>query len=273
MPKRERYEVIRFIERGNFCHASLDYVEGITLYDWVNGHQEIEKGLLYAWIKELLHQLVLFHKQRGAPDYGRLNPYHIIIMRKNTIALLANKETESVRALDKYFIPNESIQNADVYCFGKIIQFIMAHIQCEPHLSKREEYKLQKIVKKCLGANPKSRYEEIHMVQMNFVEKQKFRLNKKTGIYVAVFLIIIGLLGFVKGKAEIGINTSEKGNENIVTEQAVYEEKKATKEFQDDNKEMFLQAGIDYFLESEDYGKSIQYLKKADLQQKKTNLN
>ncbi|MCB5881440.1 hypothetical protein LIR45_03505 [Lachnospiraceae bacterium EP-SM-12S-S03] len=109
------------------------------------------------------------------------------------------------------------------------------------------------------------------MVQMNFVEKQKFRLNKKTGIYVAVFLIIIGLLGFVKGKAEIGINTSEKGNENIVTEQAVYEEKKATKEFQDDNKEMFLQAGIDYFLESEDYGKSIQYLKKADLQQKKTN--
>lgn len=271
MPKRERYEVIRFIERGNFCHASLDYVEGITLYDWVNGHQEIEKGLLYAWIKELLHQLVLFHKQRGAPDYGRLNPYHIIIMRKNTIALLANKETESVRALDKYFIPNESIQNADVYCFGKIIQFIMAHIQCEPHLSKREEYKLQKIVKKCLGANPKSRYEEIHMVPMNFVENQKFRLNKKTGISVAVFLIIIGLLGFVKGKAEIGINTSEKGNENIVTEQALYEEKKATKEFQDDSKEMFLQAGIDYFLESEDYGKSIQYLKKADLQQKKTN--
>ena len=229
MPKRERYEVIRFIERGNFCHASLDYVEGITLYDWVNGHQEIEKGLLYAWIKELLHQLVLFHKQRGAPDYGRLNPYHIIIMRKNTIALLANKETESVRALDKYFIPNESIQNADVYCFGKIIQFIMAHIQCEPHLSKREEYKLQKIVKKCLGANPKSRYEEIHMVQMNFVEKQKFRLNKKTGIYVAVFLIIIGLLGFVKGKAEIGINTSEKGNENIVTEQLSMKRKKQQK--------------------------------------------
>ena len=79
------------------------------------------------------------------------------------------------------------------------------------------------------------------------------------------------MLGFVKGKAEIGINTSEKGNKNIVTEQALYEEKKAAKEFQDDSKEMFLQAGIDYFLESEDYGKSIQYLKKADLQQKKTN--
>ena len=114
-------------------------------------------------------------------------------MRKNTIALLANKETESVRALDKYFIPNESIQNADVYCFGKIIQFIMAHIQCEPHLSKREEYKLQKIVKKCLGANPKSRYEEIHMVQMLSLihisheretlfradEKQRKALNKQ----------------------------------------------------------------------------------------------
>lgn len=74
MEQKKGYEVIRLIERGTFCHASLDYVEGITLYDWITSHKEIDKTLFYTWMKELVQQLVLYHRQRGAPDYGKTEP-------------------------------------------------------------------------------------------------------------------------------------------------------------------------------------------------------
>ena len=110
--------MIRLIERGSLCQASLDYAEGVSLYDWVKKNPMIDKSLLYRWLEELLNQLVLFHRQKGSPDYGRLNPYQVIIISKNRVALLARKAKENTRTLEKYFTPQDKSQNIDIYCYG-----------------------------------------------------------------------------------------------------------------------------------------------------------
>ena len=266
MSKKEGYEIIRFIERGDCCHASLDYVEGITLYDWVNKHQEIDKQVLDKWLKELYQQLVFFHRQKGMPEYGKLTPYNIVVMRKNQIALMANKESNHVRSLDKFFSINSVEQNVDVYCFGKIIQYIMAHIQCKPRLTILEEFKLQRLVKRCLETNPKIQCRDILTIHSNF--KQNLKWNKKLGVIIAVIFLIIGILGL--GRGNIFSKEDDKTTEKMHTkiDKVPVTEDERTKE-KEELEDILSTAGIDYFLEVEDYKKSILCLKNADIQEKK----
>ena len=266
MSKKEGYEIIRFIERGDCCHASLDYVEGITLYDWVNKHQEIDKQILDKWLKELYQQLVFFHRQKGMPEYGKLTPYNIVVMRKNQIALMANKESNHVRSLDKFFSINSVEQNVDVYCFGKIIQYIMAHIQCKPRLTILEEFKLQRLVKRCLETNPKIQCRDILTIHSNF--KQNLKWNKKLGVIIAVIFLIIGILGL--GRGNIFSKEDDKTTEKMHTkiDKVPVTEDERTKE-KEELEDILSTAGIDYFLEVEDYKKSVLCLKNADIQEKK----
>ena len=266
LSKKEGYEIIRFIERGDCCHASLDYVEGITLYDWVNKHQEIDKQVLDKWLKELYQQLVFFHRQKGMPEYGKLTPYNIVVMRKNQIALMANKESNHVRSLDKFFSINSVEQNVDVYCFGKIIQYIMAHIQCKPRLTILEEFKLQRLVKRCLETNPKIQCRDILTIHSNF--KQNLKWNKKLGVIIAVIFLIIGILGL--GRGNIFSKEDDKTTEKMHTkiDKVPVTEDERTKE-KEELEDILSTAGIDYFLEVEDYKKSILCLKNADIQEKK----
>lgn len=266
LTKKEGYEIIRFIERGDCCHASLDYVEGITLYDWVNKHQEIDKQVLDKWLKELYQQLVFFHRQKGMPEYGKLTPYNIVVMRKNQIALMANKESNHVRSLDKFFSINSVEQNVDVYCFGKIIQYIMAHIQCKPRLTILEEFKLQRLVKRCLETNPKIQCRDILTIHSNF--KQNLKWNKKLGVIIAVIFLIIGILGL--GRGNIFSKEDDKTTEKMHTkiDKVPVTEDERTKE-KEELEDILSTAGIDYFLEVEDYKKSVLCLKNADIQEKK----
>lgn len=278
MEQKKGYEVIRLIERGTFCHASLDYVEGITLYDWITSHKEIDKTLFYTWMKELVQQLVLYHRQRGAPDYGKLNPYHIVIMRKGKLALLADKEEETVHPLDRYFTPLDHMQNIDIYCFGKIIQFIMAHVLCEPHLSKIEEFKLQKIVRNCLETNPKRRYDDIRLVQEKFMGKKEFHISRKK-IFLASAMLISLLVAWIIQKNVFGKNQQKVYEETVLTDSVSRQTLKTEdesgeriKEKEEHINKMMLQAGIDYFLENEDYEKSRKCLMEADSQDERTRL-
>ena len=266
MSKKEGYEIIRFIERGDCCHVSLDYVEGITLYDWVNKHQEIDKQVLDKWLKELYQQLVFFHRQKGMPEYGKLTPYNIVVMRKNQIVLMANKESNHVRSLDKFFSINSVEQNVDVYCFGKIIQYIMAHIQCKPRLTILEEFKLQRLVKRCLETNPKIQCRDILTIHSNF--KQNLKWNKKLGVIIAVIFLIIGILGL--GRGNIFSKEDDKTTEKMHTkiDKVPVTEDERTKE-KEELEDILSTAGIDYFLEVEDYKKSVLCLKNADIQEKK----
>lgn len=92
MPEKEEYEVLRFIELGENCYTSADYVKGTTLYSWTKENNEIEKEVLEGWLEEILKQLSLFHRQQGNPDYQFLNPYNIIITKKNKILLVPVEE-------------------------------------------------------------------------------------------------------------------------------------------------------------------------------------
>lgn len=196
MPEKDGYEVIRFVELGGNCYASTDYVKGSTLYKWIKENSEIDKNMLQIWFKEILKQLSLFHRQQNNPDYQFLNPYNVIITKKNKILLAsideARKNTDQF--VEKYFVPPSKMQNRDVYCFGKIIQFIMAHIQCEPYLSKKEEYKLLRVVRKCLEESQRNQYKNIQEIQDYFIKPKKRKYEISQNYTVKKKLILAGII-------------------------------------------------------------------------------
>lgn len=200
MPEKEGYEVIRFIERGAGCYISIDYVKGITLYRWVEENSVIEKPILQMWIREIARQLALFHKQKGNPDYDVLNPYNIIIAGKNKIALMSVEKAKKNQDdfSEKYFTPLNGRQDSDMYCLGKIIQFIMSHVSCEPSLTKKEEYKLLRIVRKCLEEDPEHQYEDIQKLESNLLKVKngkvkipEIHVQRKTIVTISCVAVVV----------------------------------------------------------------------------------
>lgn len=262
MPEKEGYEVIKFVEKKSVCYTSTDYAEGVTLYHWVKYHKKIKKEKLYTWFQDLLTQLVMFHKQKGSPYYNYLSPYHIIVTRQNRLLLMDTEtmDTHMEYPLDKYFTPLTIEQNGDVYCFGKIIQFIMAHIQCEPCLTRREEHQLLKIVKKCLETRPKHHYKNIQTIQNDFIKKkwdwihfQQFSTKINEKILGAVAVIAVLIVGYQLLKSA-----------DFPVEQPEIEMQTEIQDTESTEADRYMDMGLMYFLQLDDYGKSIEYFKQAE---------
>lgn len=237
MSEKDGYEVIKFVERGSDCYMVSDYVKGVTLYHWIQLHKELEKVTLNKWIRELIRQLSLFRRQKDSPKYTYLNPQCIVITEERKIMLLY--PGENVPRLKgkfaKQFQSDSPVQDIDLYCLGRTIQFIMAHVECVPHLKKREEIRLLTFIKKCLENNPKKQLKNIFSLEKKSVKRKRNLIP-----------ILLGSVVFI-----IGITVSPE------------KEKKPCKSEVD-----YFELGMYYFLEQKDYTQSKVHFQKAKKQEK-----
>lgn len=306
MPEKKGYEIIRFVERGTNCYASTDYVKGTTLYQWIQENTVIEKEKLYRWLGDISKQLSLYQKQHGNPQYQFLNPYNIIITETDKIVLVSTDDARKNqnRFVEKHFTPLSEQQDCDVYCMGKIIQFIMAHIRCEPSLNKKEEYKLLKIVRKCLETESENQYKNIQTVHNYLLKKKRekwkfpeFKRNQKLGIIAAVILLIaagyhiwrdsnvtLAQTAEITAEKELGEYQEEQREEpkeeqeeqpeELKEEQSKQSEEQGKAAEQEetvtktDNSQYF-DMGLSYFLELKDYQKSRECMEKVESQEEK----
>lgn len=294
MPEQEGYEVLRFVERGVNCYASTDYVKGTTLYDWIKENTTIEKETLHMWIEEIVKQLDRYHKQHGNPGYHFLNPYNIIITEKSKIVLVSGEKAQKNKNkfVEKHFTPVNENQNDDIYCLGKTIQFIMAHIECKPSLTKKEEYRLLKIVHKCLEESSKNQYTNIQSIQNYILKGKRIKLSEikqkklvkpkvvKAAIIFGLCFLLVCYIGEKKRRAEVETlevieeaeagNTEEEiekenkveteGTEGISEESENVIEEGTVKDFQENQ---YFDIALTYFLELKNYDKSREFFMKA----------
>lgn len=227
------YEVIRFIEKGPVCYASIDRIEGFTLYNWVKDSYNIKKELFYNLIHKILKQLILFYKQAEHTGYGFLDPDHIIIDKKCRPFLLNPEyKLEKKHVLcEKYFVSDSRKRlRSDIYNYGKTIQFILAHMNCEPVLTKWEEIKFQDYIKKCLNTDEEKGYHSFLILKKRLPVLKKKKVRKKPSgkrtrivlkcLLFAIFLIML-IFSFQDKNNEAGELTA--GTEESAMEE-LYEE-------------------------------------------------
>ena len=176
---QDHYDVLKFIEHGGRCRPAMDYIQGDLLIYRLKRCKEMEKALLFEWMRELLCQLDQYHKCFGNQGYRYVNPYSVLVTAEGKLLLLDLKAESNEfvlrnmqkRAMREHFVkPIVQIRentkiSLDLYGYAKTIQFILANVQVEPSLTSREENRLEKIIDKCLCKNSKKQYEDFKQVQ------------------------------------------------------------------------------------------------------------
>lgn len=279
MENIQKYEVLRMIERDGFCHISLDRVEGTLLIFRVQEGDILDKNLVLGWLMQLVQQLELFHRSGTGQCYRCLNPYSVLITADERIMLL-DLDAESnafvmrnmqKRAMRNHFVkPIMQIREdtklaADLYSLGKTIQFILACTEVHPSFTLLEEYRLSKLIQKCLGENPKVKYQDFKQVLKEIPKGKKQNTDLKSHGKWIVFAAIVGLSGtlafqmFAKGggekqmvlENEQAIETvNEETEETVMEDETEAADVKATDEETDSGDALEMKGLRDAFLEN-----------------------
>lgn len=229
------YDVLKFIEHGGRCRPAMDYVQGELLIFRLKRCREMEKTLLFEWMRELLRQLEQFHKCFGNRGYRYMNPYSVLVTEEGKLLLL-DLEAESnefvlrnmqKRAMRDHFVkPIVQIRentklSLDLYGYAKTIQFILANVQVEPSLTSREENRLEKIIDNCLCKNSKKQYEDFKRIQRELptARRQQWEIGKKIRkkwlILPAVAALLLALLFLYYTKRAESDNQTQKTPEQV----------------------------------------------------------
>ncbi len=173
----EMYEVLKFIEHGGQCRQSLDCVQGTILLSYLRDAPSVEKETLFRWFRELAVCVDQFHRCRKGQDFRCLNPYSIVVTVEGRIMLLdmdAPDNSAAARQMQKGAVREHFVKpvyrmgvsrnnEADLFTFGKTIQFMLACTEVTPSLSRWEEVRLERLIGRCIGEKKKG-YEDMRQV-------------------------------------------------------------------------------------------------------------
>lgn len=210
------YEVLRFIEHGNRCRPAMDCVPGELLIYRVRRYPEIEKENLFSWIKQLIIQIELYHRCRNNECYRYINPYTVLVTKNDDILLLDMDaksngfvlKSMQKRAMREHFVKpavhiKENTRSAlDLYGYAKTMQFILASMKVSPVLTRWEEYRLARIIEKCLSENPKKQYEDLKQIEKELPTIRRMAGNRlhRMGISAITALLLgVGLYTWFGG--------------------------------------------------------------------------
>lgn len=208
MENIQKYEVLRMIERDGRCHISLDCVEGTLLIYRVQRGDVLEKNLVFDWFRQLVQQLELFYRSGAGRYYRYLNPYSVLVTVDEKIMLL-DMEAQSndfvirnmqKRAMRNHFVKpvmqirDDTKMAADLFGLGKTIQFTLACTEVHPSLTPVEEFRLSKIIQKCIVADPQKRYQDLRQTLKDIPKGRKQNqgivFDKRVLLSAAVLVII-----------------------------------------------------------------------------------
>lgn len=290
MSSKEGYDVLRLIEHGQTCYISSEYVEGRVLANWLKFHPHVTKEKLFDWIQSMTRQLGMIHKCRKKPYYQYVNPYSIVLTEDETLYFLdldASSNEKQLKLLRRRvvreaFLPAEepyyqkASMDLDIYGLGKTMQYLLSVAEPDPPLSRREEKRFRRIISKCLKRQSKSSYQNVSEIRKVIpIYKTKAKMNSPYGVrrilIVGGTILAFGVIckmflvteyGNQKEKAAQEGTKEEKAEDLVSKERMKKADAKKVSEGISDGDGEYMELAIAYFLDVEDYEKSLYCLNK-----------
>lgn len=164
----------------------MDFVPGQLLIYRLKENPRLLKAELTQWLLMLCSQLEQYQKSNRGQCYKYLNPYSVMAAKNGQLLLLdlAAASNDFVfknmqkRAMREHFVkPIVHIQEnmksaADLYAFGKTMQFILSYAKVEPQLTRMDIFRLNKVIDGCLDENAKKKYESMSQARRDLAKLQ-----------------------------------------------------------------------------------------------------
>ena len=268
MAPQEGYDVLRLIECGRICYVSSEYVNGRPLVWRLKYHPNLSKDQLFSWIMQLTKQLGMIHRCRKNPCYRYVNPYSIIVSEEGELyfADMDAGANESLlrlmrkKCIREHFLPPEepyyqkTSVALDAYGLGKTIQYLLASAEVDPPLTRREERRLKRMISKCLKRKSKKPIQSISEIRKYIPEPMRQASRCKTIIFRVLCITVLFLCGL--GAAALLFWKPESG----AKEQNISVQKETQKPLREERIEECLELAAAYFLEMENYTKTVSVL-------------
>lgn len=219
-----------FEERENSCLV-MEYVDGITLEQYLRKFGRVEVSLAVKWAVELTEVLQYLHTCNPPIIYRDLKPANIIIQSDGKLKLIDfgaafvtsyGKEREQMMMGTPGYSAPEQWQSgnagktSDIYGLGAVLHEMLTGISPRQLFADRRpvrEYdrgiprELEKVVAICMKRKPKERYQSMAQLQealLNYEKKGKikerlFGIKKGIGIILFIMAGIRLLFPFMKG--------------------------------------------------------------------------
>lgn len=188
-----------FKEQGS-CWLVMEYIEGMTLRQYLDRHERVNEGLAVRWMLELCQILNYLHDRHPAVIYRDLKPENIIVRQDGTLKLVdlggavrcaCGSETADMRAGTAGYCPGEQWKGTradvswDIYALGAVFhEMLTGACPAKPPYGRRplSEYdksltrSLEKIIDYCTGEKQSGRYQSVTQVEEALLacEKQGF---------------------------------------------------------------------------------------------------
>lgn len=207
---KEMYEVLKFIEHGVHCRQSMDCVQGTILLNYLKENPQIERGMLISWFRELAVSVDQYHRSHGRQNYRYLNPCSVIVSEEGTLFLLdmeARDNEPVMKRMQKRAVRNHFVKpiyeigtagnnDADLFAYGRTIQFILAYSEVYPELSRWDENRLSRVIGRCTGES-RRKYADLQQVLKDLPAVPKHRssvhrLNENGHVKVKKTVILAG---------------------------------------------------------------------------------
>lgn len=156
---QQSYEVIRFVGQNGKFHIVMDYVEGDLLSTYLQKDKSMSKKNFLQLVSNIAKELEGLEKSSATEYIPYLTPFHIVVKEDQSVAFLKQTEkyNEKIEKFVDAFLPADGSMNY-FYSYGRILQFILAKIKLRPRMSKLQEYRIRRIISKCMEVKSQKRF-------------------------------------------------------------------------------------------------------------------
>ena len=181
-------DIYDYFEEDRHGFLVMEYVEGVTLREYLEQHGKPELTQAIVWMKELLDILVYLHEQHPAVVYRDLKPANLIIQEEGHLKLIDlggaffrchNQSEERVSiGTPGYSAPEQwnGIQadvSCDIFSFGAVAHELLTGVNpLKPPYERRPVRRYdrripvsyEQMIQKCTREHPKERYASMREV-------------------------------------------------------------------------------------------------------------
>ncbi len=225
--------VYDFLEEKEWLYLVMEYVEGITLEQYLKKNQKVEPEQAIIWGRKLAEVLGYLHGRKPSVLYRDLKPGNIMIKPGGELKLIdLGACMESVESgkqkgyVGTYgYAPSEQWKpggisiKSDIYSLGVVLHEMvtgMSPLKTGYERRPVREYdrsipaSLEKVITKCTAKKPEDRYQTMESVRDALLTKSAYKKVKKVFCYVenvmsalmSVVIIVFWGYPLVKGVSE-----------------------------------------------------------------------